>query len=347
MIAPSMPARSTQHVLVNATNARAGGGKVFADEVLPKLRLHLERMSVKLYTFTSGEEGVLRSISHAHWLACTRLSQPGLILNVGNVVMAAPPSVPQWLMVRNRLLVDRDERRRNLRNRLRSIALSRSLRYSERWIVPSEAMKGALYGFAVARGIMPRQTWTLPHGIAAPRATRRAMNGNVIRIIYPAIPATHKNFGVLLDSIAELRLGGIDARLTLTVTADALSKLLGATSELPDWVSCLGPISNTLVQELYLSHDVLAFPSTCEAFGIPLIEARCRGLAVVASDLDVFRELADEYVEFCSVDDHHMWAAALRRVVRRGSVPASTVTRTWDDVARELACAIIRRLEVQ
>jgi glycosyltransferase involved in cell wall biosynthesis len=44
---------------------------------------------------------------------------------------------------------------------------------------------------------------------------------------------------------------------------------------------------------LYDRSKIFVFPSALEGFGIPFLEARSRGLRVVANDIPVFRELAD------------------------------------------------------
>jgi glycosyltransferase involved in cell wall biosynthesis len=43
---------------------------------------------------------------------------------------------------------------------------------------------------------------------------------------------------------------------------------------------------------LYDASKISVFPSRLEGFGIPFLEARCRGLPVIANDIAVFRELA-------------------------------------------------------
>lgn len=51
-------------------------------------------------------------------------------------------------------------------------------------------------------------------------------------------------------------------------------------------------LSDSELIDIYDSSRVFAFPSKLEGFGIPFIEARCRGLPVIANDIDIFRELA-------------------------------------------------------
>ena len=55
----------------------------------------------------------------------------------------------------------------------------------------------------------------------------------------------------------------------------------------------LGGRSHDEIKRLYTQAKALIYPSTFESFGIPLIEARQAGLAVLASELDFVRDVLD------------------------------------------------------
>lgn len=62
----------------------------------------------------------------------------------------------------------------------------------------------------------------------------------------------------------------------------------------------------------WLSHaKALLFPSHVEGYGIPLVEALTAGTAVIASDLDVFHEIAGDIPEYLNPDDAASWSAAV------------------------------------
>lgn len=64
-------------------------------------------------------------------------------------------------------------------------------------------------------------------------------------------------------------------------------------------------------QELvtYLHHSqALLFPSFAEGYGMPLVEALALGTPVIASDLSVFREIADDIPEYVDPLDGIRWA---------------------------------------
>jgi len=97
---------------------------------------------------------------------------------------------------------------------------------------------------------------------------------------------------------------------------------------------------------LYLSHDILVHPSICESFGLVLLEAEAYGLGIVATDIDVARELALRNAVLVDPYDSVAWANAIQR---QASAPGSTrggiERRTWSMVALELAASICHRLE--
>ena len=45
------------------------------------------------------------------------------------------------------------------------------------------------------------------------------------------------------------------------------------------------------------------FPSLDEGFGIPILEALSFSIPVICSDIEVFREIGDDYVEYFKVGD--------------------------------------------
>src|SRR5438552_18154095 len=135
-------------VLVNAASARAGGGLRFAEELVPRLAAALADQGVRTERIDASKIGARGALTRriAVEVSGRRLSRGAdLVLNLGNSALSGCRP-PQWVMVRNRLLVDRPAGTPwGPTGRLREAALLHGLVQSERWIVPSNAMAGLVH----------------------------------------------------------------------------------------------------------------------------------------------------------------------------------------------------------
>src|SRR6185437_3045606 len=106
-------------------------------------------------------------------------------------------------------------------------------------------------------------------------------------ILYVSNFAAHKGHQDLIEATA-----GLSYRIAL-VGSDfgnetTIKQLIGKSSCRFDIVANLDEAS---LIRLYDRSAIKVFPSRVEGFGMPFLEARSRGLPVVANDLPVFREL--------------------------------------------------------
>lgn len=76
------------------------------------------------------------------------------------------------------------------------------------------------------------------------------------------------------------------------------------------------------------------FPSLVEGYGLPLVEFGEAGLAVVASDIPVFREIASEGAVFFDPRDASSLDAAIRSAKTQSTL--GTKASTWDAFARSI-----------
>jgi glycosyltransferase involved in cell wall biosynthesis len=61
--------------------------------------------------------------------------------------------------------------------------------------------------------------------------------------------------------------------------------------------------------------DAFLFPSIYEAFGLALVEAMNAKLAVVTSDLEVFREIVDDAGIRVSLNDQEGWVRTIQAIM--------------------------------
>lgn len=135
----------------------------------------------------------------------------------------------------------------------------------------------------------------------------------VPRFVYPASAEPHKNHELLLSAWRLLADWGIRAELHLTVepgTAVAKAVLQAGESGLA--VVNHGPLEPADLQTLYGRCSALVFASRLESFGLPLLEARQAGLAIVAPELDYVRDVVEPDQTFDPGS-----ALSLARAVRR------------------------------
>ena len=96
---------------------------------------------------------------------------------------------------------------------------------------------------------------------------------------------------------------------------------------------------------LYCKARSLVFCSSAEGYGLPLVEARQLGCRVIASDIPVFRELADDGVTLVPAHDVNALARAIQRAVDTESgLVAKREPWTWADSTNQLLSAFVRLL---
>ena len=74
-------------------------------------------------------------------------------------------------------------------------------------------------------------------------------------------------------------------------------------NKLEDKVILAGYVSKEEASILYKNARIYVFPSLDEGFGIPILEALSFSIPVICSDIDVFKEVGGEYVEYFRVGD--------------------------------------------
>jgi glycosyltransferase involved in cell wall biosynthesis len=81
-------------------------------------------------------------------------------------------------------------------------------------------------------------------------------------------------------------------------------------------VRLLGWVSAAELEALYAAARCVVFPTLAEGFGLPVLEAMARGVAVACSDIPVLREVAGEDALFFDPRSESAIAAAVARLLR-------------------------------
>ena len=102
-------------------------------------------------------------------------------------------------------------------------------------------------------------------------------------------------------------------------------------------------MANSTLEELYRQASILAFPSLDEGFGIPILDAMARGVAVVTSRRSATEEVAGDAALLIHPNDVGELAAALQRIADDDVLRARLVTQgferakkfDWDTAVRK------------
>lgn len=147
-----------------------------------------------------------------------------------------------------------------------------------------------------------------------------------------------KNYPWLLNVFEQMWARGFSCGLFLVGRLN--SDLKEFTDQLPfhpQWGKRLWVVHDANDAELdliYRSSIAAIFPSLAEGFGLPLLEARARGLRVVASDIPAFIENSDEYVEYYRQGSVSSCAEKIEKVYgQRDGRPSSISTCSWENSA--------------
>lgn len=159
---------------------------------------------------------------------------------------------------------------------------------------------------------------------------KRSLSPTVVYdFIYVSTADAHKNHRRLIEAWCLLAEQEVFPHLALTIDEEK-------SPELWEWIALkikeyhlkitnLGHVPHAAVIELYPQAKALIFPSTSEAFGLPLLEARQAGISVLAGELDYVRDLLDPEESF----DPYSAVSISRAVLRYLEKPqASLVLRT-------------------
>jgi glycosyltransferase involved in cell wall biosynthesis len=124
----------------------------------------------------------------------------------------------------------------------------------------------------------------------------------------------HKNVDGLLRAFGQLRLTEPATRLVLAGNPTALEpELLGLADQLGvrDHVSFLGFVEPDELEGLYAAAQCVVLPSHNEGFGLPVLEAMARGVAVACSSASALPEVGGTAARYFDPGDPAAMAAVL------------------------------------
>jgi glycosyltransferase involved in cell wall biosynthesis len=234
-----------------------------------------------------------------------------------------------------------------------------TMRASRIIVTPSAAMQDMIRRYHP--DLPPDRFRVLPHGFEREQLSRQPLPEPIaqqltrlqgrLMILYVSHLEPHKGHDVAVRAMRELKRQGQPACLYLTMDRrdwpkgyDRLMvKIREWGLEEEDDVINLGRVPEGALAELYRRADVFFFPSLCESFGFPLVEAMGYGLPIVAADTAINREMCGEaalyYPPFDSVAAAQQISALLSSLERRQQMHAASERQfpkshlCWSDYA--------------
>jgi len=300
------------NLVLNAANVHVGGGCELLSAVLRSLggdfqgRLILDER-LHLPVILPGERDVHRvratfwSRLRNEWYLRRTTGPDDLVLCFGNLPPIFRLRGKVLLFLQNRYLVEpRSLKGFPLFTRLR-ITLERLwFRWGKRnvthFIVQTPSMQRTIEeSLRMPSTVLPfsKDPKRYMRVMDAPRDRTKAKHG----FVYVASGEPHKNHRNLIEAWTLLAKEGIRPGLCLTLDENRFSDLCGwiedKAKDMVLNVTNVGSISSEDLERVYKESLALIYPSDFESLGLPLIEARCAGLPILAAERDYVRDAVD------------------------------------------------------
>ena len=189
----------------------------------------------------------------------------------------------------------------------------------------------------------------VPNGISVARfasAVPRAWPSGR-RIVWAHRLDAQKGFPVMVEAFDTLAAERPDVRLTVAGNGADRGAVESLTPDARGRVTMLGPVAHTAVPELLAGADVAVAAATGqESFGYSVVEAMAAGVAVVATDIEGYREVAIDEVDALLVPpgDPTELAGAIARLLDEDALRARLIDAgrrraasfDWSIVARRI-----------
>ena len=295
---------------------------------------------------------------------------PDVLFSSANFGMIACPC-PQALLVRIPIYFSREYCEYVLpaksaafraETALRRWLVCRSAAHADCVVTPSAAMLDDLQRYA---RILEGRARVIPYGVpreklsmATQQRAPAARTDGPLRVLWVSHYADHKDLATLLRAVSLLHSrGAARMELVLTLEPPRHGAQRGQHTEMPqaeqqllaglgDSVRYLGILRYERIWQAYRDADVFVFPSLCESFGHPLVEAMAAGVPVVASNIPIHREICGDAAQYFSVRDAEALATRLSLLAGDANLRAEMArcgaarvrNFVWEDhVARLLA----------
>ena len=164
-----------------------------------------------------------------------------------------------------------------------------------------------------------------------------------------------KRHGQVLDAFEQLWAQNIPANLVIVGKpgwlTEALTTRLSAHPQLGHQLFWVQSASDEYLEKIYAAARCLIAASEAEGFGLPLIEAARHGLPIIARDIPVFREVAQDHALYFAGEDGAALATAIQSwlvLAQQQKTPDSSQIQrqTWAQSTQQLLSKVILTKDV-
>ena len=231
--------------------------------------------------------------------------------------------------------------------------LTHILAYSDLLITTSDETKTALQNYKTIK--QPVYTIALGATSFVPSqkntSNKSATNFLVVSTIEP-----RKGHAQLLDAFELLWQEGFDAQLTIVGkqgwNVEKLMERINTHPQKDKKLHYKAFVEDSILQELYQNASALIVPSFAEGFGLPLIEAAHYHTPIIARNISVFHEIADNAAfYFSDTEDAQLLANTIKEwyaLYQEDSHPKSDTLSfsTWDENVKKIFHVLCEVFEV-
>jgi len=168
-----------------------------------------------------------------------------------------------------------------------------------------------------------------------PAAARRTFDLPRRFLLFVGATEKRKNLPTLIDALAVIRDRSEPVPLVIVGRpgSDHVRLMEKIKSRgLESGVRVLGYLSESDVRNVYLAASAFVYPSSCEGFGLPLLEAMASGLPVAASGVTAIPEVGGEAAIYFRPEDPDDMAEKIIRVLEDDRLRRSLRSRGFDRV---------------
>ena len=207
-------------------------------------------------------------------------------------------------------------------------------RYGAGAIVGTQAVARRLHAFGAEKGFR-----ALPICVARPSVSpafevEEAPDSRLVNVSYFVVCGTiepRKNHLMLLNVWRELATRGPAPKLVIVGKrgwlCDKALDMLDRSEALRSAIVEVGGLSTPGLCRLLAGARALLMPSFAEGFGIPVAEAMAAGVPVIASDIEVFREIGGDALDYIDPLDGLGWLEAIEAYARPDSTRRAAIRR--------------------